>query len=77
MREKVSPLSSSQNHSDSSEWKVSLRSKDERLDVNKIAGTYGGGGHKMAAGCTIQGQKDVIRADLENLISEELKLINL
>ena len=77
MREKVSPLSSSQNHSDSSEWKVSLRSKDERLDVNKIAGTYGGGGHKMAAGCTIQGQKDVIRADLENLISEELKLIYL
>ncbi len=34
--------------------KVSLRSKGG-VEVNKIAGGFGGGGHLRAAGCTIQG----------------------
>ena len=36
-------------------WKFSLRSKTQNLDVNAIAGTFGGGGHKMAAGCKLEG----------------------
>lgn len=35
-------------------WKVSLRSKGE-VDVNSIAGQFGGGGHIRASGCTIDG----------------------
>jgi bifunctional oligoribonuclease and PAP phosphatase NrnA len=31
--------------------KISMRSKD--VDVSKIAGSFGGGGHKLASGCTL------------------------
>lgn len=34
-------------------YKVSLRSTVEDIDVSKVAASFGGGGHKMAAGCTI------------------------
>lgn len=37
---------------DNQTTKVSLRSK--KIDVAKIAETFGGGGHRFAAGCTIQ-----------------------
>ena len=40
--------------------KISLRSKTY-ADVNKIAGTYGGGGHVRAAGCMLFG-------DLEDVL---------
>ena len=36
------------------EYKVSMRSND-KVDVAKIAAFYGGGGHKKAAGCTVNG----------------------
>lgn len=36
------------------EYKVSMRSND-KVDVAKIASFYGGGGHKKAAGCTLNG----------------------
>ncbi len=36
------------------EYKVSMRSSD-RIDVAKIAMLFGGGGHKKAAGCTMNG----------------------
>ncbi len=39
--------------------KVSFRSKDKKVDVNKIAAFFGGGGHRMAAGCRIKGSLDV------------------
>lgn len=39
---------------DTMEYKVSLRSNG-RVDVNKVASYFGGGGHKRAAGCEIQG----------------------
>ena len=42
------------------QYKISLRSK-KYADVNKIAGTYGGGGHVRAAGCMLCG-------DLEDVI---------
>jgi len=37
--------------------KVSFRSKDY-FDVNEVAGHFGGGGHKNAAGCSILGSID-------------------
>lgn len=36
------------------EYKVSMRS-NEKYDVAKIAGFFGGGGHARAAGCTMKG----------------------
>jgi phosphoesterase RecJ-like protein len=42
------------------EVRVNLRSSG-RVDVNKLAGLFGGGGHKMASGCTLKGSlKDVV-----------------
>lgn len=37
---------------DNGEWRVSLRS-NQIVDVSKIAGCFGGGGHVRASGCTI------------------------
>lgn len=35
--------------------RISLRSKDPRVDVCKVCAVYGGGGHKLAAGARISG----------------------
>lgn len=48
-------------------FRVSLRSKDD-VDVSGIAESYGGGGHKNAAGCRIEGDWD----ELENRLMGEL-----
>lgn len=45
--------------------KISLRSKE--LDVNEVAGLYGGGGHKLASGATIAGN---IFEIVENVVKE-------
>lgn len=42
--------------------KVSLRSDDHHIDVGQIAIDLGGGGHKMASGCTIYGDIDAAKA---------------
>ncbi len=39
---------------DTLEYKVSMRS-NEKVDVSRVAGHFGGGGHKRAAGCTMKG----------------------
>jgi phosphoesterase RecJ-like protein len=36
--------------------RISLRSKDDRVDVNEIAKQFGGGGHRAAAGARISGR---------------------
>lgn len=36
--------------------RISLRSKSSRVDVNQIAGQFGGGGHIAAAGARIPGK---------------------
>ena len=51
---------------DENKYKVSLRSKD-RVDVSKIAVTFGGGGHKRAAGFDIEGGKDSV---IEKVLAE-------
>jgi bifunctional oligoribonuclease and PAP phosphatase NrnA len=48
-------------------YRVSMRSKGD-VDVNRVAGVFGGGGHKNAAGCTLNGQY----ADIRKKVLEEL-----
>lgn len=48
-------------------FRVSLRSKGD-VDVSGIAEAYGGGGHKNAAGCRVEGEWD----ELENRLMKEL-----
>ena len=48
-------------------FKVSLRSNGE-LDVSRVAGAFGGGGHIKASGCTIEGQL----SDVCGLLLDEL-----
>jgi bifunctional oligoribonuclease and PAP phosphatase NrnA len=43
--------------------RVSLRSKGE-VDVNRVATAFGGGGHKNAAGCTMDGPYAEVRRKL-------------
>jgi phosphoesterase RecJ-like protein len=48
---------------DDDTWRVSLRVRGEG-DVQQVAARYGGGGHKQAAGCTIEGPLDEVSATL-------------
>jgi phosphoesterase RecJ-like protein len=47
-------------HVEDDEYRVSMRSKGV-IDVNAVAKTFGGGGHKNAAGCTATGRLDTLR----------------
>ena len=54
--------------------RVSLRSKDTRADVCKVAQQFGGGGHPMAAGIRMRGplaeaQKKILSALNDTLLS--------
>ena len=44
-------------------FRISLRSKGD-VDVNRVATVFGGGGHKNAAGCTVNGPYPEVRARL-------------
>jgi phosphoesterase RecJ-like protein len=52
----------------SGEIKVGLRSKYQ-VDVSKVAGAFGGGGHSKASGCTIYGSIE----DAKNMLISVLK----
>jgi phosphoesterase RecJ-like protein len=49
------------------DWRVSMRSKGD-IDVNAVAKQFGGGGHKNASGCSVQGS----RAALTELFQQRL-----
>ena len=54
-------------------FKCSLRSKDRRYSVGRIARTIGGGGHEMAAGCTINaGSFEEAERILLEIVEKEL-----
>ena len=53
-------------------WKISLRSKGD-VDVARIAERFGGGGHKKAAGCSVEGALEEVQSRVFGCISEELK----
>jgi bifunctional oligoribonuclease and PAP phosphatase NrnA len=42
-------------------YKISMRSKGNKIDVASVARRFGGGGHKNAAGCTIEGTIDQVK----------------
>lgn len=53
------------------EYKVSLRATGD-VDVSKVAGFFGGGGHKKAAGVTMKGTMHEIINNLSEQISAQL-----
>jgi phosphoesterase RecJ-like protein len=53
------------------EVRVNFRSQG-KVDVNKIAGFFGGGGHKTASGATIHGSIDQVRRRVLAKIKESL-----
>lgn len=56
---------------DEPEWKASLRSKG-KVNVAKIAEGFGGGGHARAAGCSIKGSIDEVKAKVISCVKEDL-----
>ena len=54
------------------EYKVSLRSNG-KVDVARVASSFGGGGHVRAAGCTLQGTYHDCINNLSGYIEEQLK----
>ena len=56
----------------SKQWRVSLRSRGQ-VDVARIAGLFGGGGHAAAAGCCLVGDGDMVRRRLTAALSAALE----
>lgn len=54
------------------QYKISLRSKTY-ADVNRVAGTYGGGGHIRAAGCMLFGDLEEVLDKLSYTVSQYLE----
>lgn len=54
------------------EIRINFRSQG-KVDVNKIAKVFGGGGHKTASGATIRGKIDTVRKKVLAKIKESLK----
>ncbi|MDR1905317.1 MAG: bifunctional oligoribonuclease/PAP phosphatase NrnA [Clostridiales bacterium] len=52
-------------------FKVSIRTKDP-VDASDIAGEFGGGGHKFAAGCRINGQIEEVTERIAKAASDRL-----
>jgi phosphoesterase RecJ-like protein len=52
-------------------WRVSMRSKGE-VDINAVAKEFGGGGHKNASGCTVQGRFDDVKILFRKKIIEQI-----
>lgn len=53
--------------------KVSLRSKEPaRIDVNRVARRFGGGGHPAAAGCTLPGSLAGVQRKILRAVREEV-----
>lgn len=59
-------------HEDAGFWRVSMRSKSAHADVSQVAGLFGGGGHKAAAGFRWRKGIDELRpkllAELERVV---------
>jgi phosphoesterase RecJ-like protein len=52
--------------------RLSMRSKDDQVDVNKICGEFGGGGHPRAAGARIRGNLEEVRSKVLKRVSHEI-----
>jgi phosphoesterase RecJ-like protein len=51
--------------------RVSLRSKSPKIDVSKVCGLFGGGGHKLAAGARIRGSLAEVQEKVLQAIDHE------
>ena len=54
-------------------FRISLRSKEKRFPVGPLARRFGGGGHDMAAGCTISSSPEKAEKMLLEVINEVWK----
>jgi len=54
------------------DWRVSMRSKGN-VDIGAIAKTFGGGGHKNAAGCSTKGDLASLQKQFGDLMIEAVK----
>ncbi len=54
------------------EWKVSMRSND-KVDVSRIAVSFGGGGHVKAAGCTLRGEWTAVVDQVAALAEQQMR----
>jgi phosphoesterase RecJ-like protein len=52
--------------------RLSMRSKDDRVDVNKICGEFGGGGHARAAGARVRGSLEEVRRKVLKRVCHEI-----
>ena len=52
--------------------KVSFRSKG-KVDVNKLAGVFGGGGHPTASGCSVFGKIEDVEKKVLDAAKEMIK----
>ena len=55
--------------------RVSSRSKDPRVDVCKVCGVFGGGGHALAAGARIAGPLEEVRARFLKVLFDEVRAL--
>ncbi len=53
-------------------YKVSFRSRDT-LDVSRVAGHFGGGGHVNASGCTVNGDLAQVKRDVYSVTQRVLE----
>jgi phosphoesterase RecJ-like protein len=56
----------------SKSWRVSFRSRGN-VDVAAIAQKLGGGGHRNAAGCSVEGDRESVRDRIASEIAEALR----
>ncbi|MGH9971560.1 MAG: DHH family phosphoesterase [Pyrinomonadaceae bacterium] len=56
-------------------YRTSLRSKGE-VNVARVAGLFGGGGHRNAAGCTLKGNWDEVEAEIMGLLHDAVERAN-
>ncbi len=57
------------------QWKVSLRSRGA-VDVQAVAQRRGGGGHKNAAGCKVEGELDGLKKALVAELTVALEVLH-
>jgi phosphoesterase RecJ-like protein len=56
-------------------WRVSLRSKGE-VNVATVAEYFGGGGHKCASGCSVDGPREVAISKIVERLRSEKAAVN-
>jgi bifunctional oligoribonuclease and PAP phosphatase NrnA len=59
-----------------SKVRVSVRSKNAKVDVSAICQKFGGGGHKLAAGARVRGTLAEVEQKIVEAICQEVKSLN-